>query len=114
MSHSHVLVKVYAHVWPVHQQLYTVWQELLPQSSVMDAEEMLCYEGDMLKLSYEGIYFPLDDFLESLHPFLHKESQGKLDYIDLEAWKLTRHKIQGKELVVSSASLNNVLDYSGH
>ncbi len=114
MSHAHVLVKVYAHIWPIHEEALQTWSALLPESPTLSKEEMLCQESDMLKLSYEGIYFPLEDFLATLTPYLHEKSQGKIDYIDLDAWVLTRHTIAGTTIHIRSASLNSVLDYSGH
>ncbi len=53
-------------------------------------------ENDMLRICFEGIYFPVEETLECITKHLHTTSQGKLDIIDLEAWTLTPHYINGK------------------
>ena len=114
MNHGNVLVKVYGHVWPVTPEILGSLRPLLPLSEHLEPEEMLAMEKDLLRVSFEGLYFPLEDLLETLQPFLTPESKGKFDYLDMEGWTLTRHNIQGTHIVVSQASLNNILDYSGH
>ena len=42
------------------------------------------------RISFEGVFFPLDDVLDALRPLLCAESSGKIDLIDMEAWTLTR------------------------
>lgn len=107
-----MLVKVYGHVWPAGSaMLDALGAVLAPQA---DAAEVLELDGDLLRLSFEGIYFPLEEVLEALVPHLGADSRGKIDYLDLDAWTLTRHSIAEGGVACSSASLNNVLDYSGH
>ena len=92
---------------------------LLPLVSSLPAgalslAEMLELDKDLLRISYEGVYFPLDEVLAILDQHLTPQSQGKLDYLDLEAWTLTRHRMVGTQWEISRAPLNAVLDYSGH
>ena len=71
-------------------------------------------EGDILRVAFESVFFPLDDILVSLKPFLRPDSSGKMDLIDMEEWTLTRAIFAGTEIRLSSAGLNDVLAYSGH
>ena len=68
----------------------------------------------MARVSFEGVYFPVDEVLAALARHLRPEHQGKLDVLDLENWRLTRHLFDQGRIRSSSAPLNNVLDYSGH
>lgn len=71
-------------------------------------------EGDLLRIAFEGVFFPLDDVLAALKPYLCSDSSGKVDIIDMEGWTLTRAVFTGTEIRLSSAGLNDVLAYSGH
>ena len=71
-------------------------------------------EGDTLRISWEGLYFPLEDVLLALAATLGNGSEGKLDYLDLEEWTLTRYVPGPHGLQASKRDLNHVLDYSGH
>ena len=75
---------------------------------------LLCQEGDMARISMEGSYFPEDEVVEAFHAHLTPDMQGKLDVLDMDGWRLTRHVFTGGQVKSSSAPLNNVLDYSGH
>ncbi len=108
-----ILIKVYGHIWPVSEDIVEALRPHFPASEHMDAEEMLEYDKDMLRLAYEGIYLDMEEILPIIQRFLQAESQGKIDYIDVEAWTLTRHSIQQGLMTVSSTSINSVMDYSG-
>lgn len=118
MSRPDILVKVYGNLYPVTPATFAAVQEVCRAGCLYDPGEdppvELC--GDLLRISYEGIFFPLDDLLECLSALLPHFSplvQGKIDYLDMEAWTLTRHSIQGNTLRVTSAPLNHVLDHAG-
>ncbi len=113
MSYN-ILIKVYGHVWPIAPHSLEALRPYFTDTEHMAIEEMLVYENDMLRLAYEGMYLDMEEVLTTLRPFLQKDSQGKIDYIDLEAWTLTRHRIEQGLMTVSTASLNAVMDYSGH
>ena len=70
--------------------------------------------GDLLRFSFEGVFFPGDDVAEALSPFLSKVSTGRIDVLDMEAWTLTRYLVADGKIVRSVRDLNHVLDYSGH
>ncbi len=107
-----VLIKVYGHVWPISQDIVQALRPHFPSSDHMDDEEMLVYEKDMLRMAFEGIYIDMEEILPIVQSFLQNQSQGKIDYIDLEAWTLTRHSIKQGLMVTNSASLNAVMDYA--
>ncbi len=109
-----IILKVYGHVWPVAPEILQALRPHFPASEHMEQEDMLHYENDMLRLAYEGIYLDMEEILPVIQSFLQPQSQGKIDYIDLDLWTLTRHSIQQGLMTVSTASLNSVMDYSGH
>ncbi len=113
MSYN-VIIKVYGHVWPIDPQCLEALKPHFPASEYLDADEMLVHENDMLRMAFEGIYLDMEEVLTIVHRFLQPTSQGKIDYIDLDAWTLTRHRIEHGLMTVSTASLNTVMDYSGH
>ena len=68
--------------------------------------------GTVLAVSdYEG---NVRGYVQNPHVELMEKHQGKLDVLDLENWRLTRHLFDQGRIRSSSAPLNNVLDYSGH
>ncbi len=114
MNHGNILIKVYGHVWPISTAVQDILCPFFPQNEHMDSSEMLYMENDMLCMNFEGLYFPLEELLESLTPHLTPHCKGKLDYLDLDAWTLTRHTIEGTQIKHATTSINNVLDYAGH
>ncbi len=109
-----ILIKLYGHIWPVSAEIVQDLLPVFPTSDHLEITEMLDFEKDMLRLCFEGIYFDMDALLPLVQAHLTAHSQGKIDYIDLEAWTLTRHIIAGKEIQIRTMPLNNVMDYSGH
>ena len=109
------LLKVYGHVYPISDAFYADLDAACADALADDADEpVLCREGDMARVSFEGVYFPVDEVLAALARHLRPEHQGKLDVLDLENWRLTRPLFDQGRIRSSSAPLNNVLDYSGH
>jgi hypothetical protein len=76
-------------------------------------EPWLFLEGDLLRISFEGQYFPVDEVLRAFVTALPEMAQGRLDYLDLDAWTLTRHEFSAGRFTSASRSLNQVLEYSG-
>ena len=74
----------------------------------------LCREGELLQISFEGVFFPVEDVLRALGAHLSPEASGKLDVLDLEAWTLTRHVRENGIFRESCRNINQVLEYSGH
>lgn len=111
---TRTLVKVYGNISSASPELMHALEPVARQALPTPDDPVLEQDGDMLRIHFEGICFPLEEFLEVVLLHLSKKSLGKVDYIDLDAWKLHRHIIEGKSIRASSVSLNNVLDYSGH
>ena len=109
------LLKVYGHIYPVDEALYAALEHACADA-MPDEDDLPVIErdGDMARISFEGIYFPLDDVLDVLTAHVRAEHKGKLDVLDLESWRLIRHIFTQGRVDVHSAPLNNVLDYSGH
>ena len=109
-----VPLKVYGHLYPVdaagYAALAAACADALPAA---DDVPVLEREGDMARISFEGVYFPVDAVLAAVRAQLRPEQRGKLDVLDLEAWRLTRHTFDQGAVRSHSASLNSVLDYSG-
>lgn len=111
-----VLLKVYGSLYPANEAdraaLALACAGRLPCDS--EGEEAVVLEGDLLRISFEGLCFPVDEMLAALAARLRPEQQGKLDVLDLEAWRLERHSFLNGRITRSAAPLNNVLDFSGH
>ena len=110
------LLKVYGHIYPADSALEDDLQRAL-QSALVDEISrdvpLLSRENDMLRISFEGRYFPEEDVVAALAKHLTPSQQGKLDILDLDAWRMRRYFIGQGEITSRANSLNNVLDYSG-
>ena len=92
--------KTYGHLFPADQHIADAVGAALSDWNIPECTEL---EGDIFRISFEGVFFPLD-----------AESSGKIDLIDMEAWTLTRAAFSGTEITVKTVGLNHVLAYSGH
>ena len=117
---KHVIAKAYASFFPAHETCRLAVEEIGTAALGTDMP-WLFLEGGMLRIEWEGIYFPLDAMLQTLSASLPPDAEGKLDYLDLEAWTLTRHMLspgikEGRRdrFRIITHSLNHILDYSGH
>lgn len=110
---SKVLLKIYAGFSPADQASFDAVSHA-GKDALGHEEPWLFLETDLLRLSFEGIYFPLETVLEALAGHLPPTALGKLDSIDLEAWTLTRYEFSEGKFTATARGLNNVLDYSGH
>ena len=109
-----VLLKVYGNLYPAD----AADLEALSRASASCVQEgsdaVVTLAGDLLRISFEGLFFPVDDVLAALAAILKPEQKGKLDVLDLEDWRLTRHLFAEGRISSRSAPPNNVLDFSGH
>lgn len=108
-----ILVKVYGSLQPAPPGVL----ENLARSCGQfwgDVQEAFTLDGDLLRIAYEGIYFPLDEVLAVLAPLAESGASGKLDYLDLDAWAIERREFKDGRLLYSRRGLNNVLEFSGH
>ena len=109
------LCKVYGHVYPLSEALYAALEASMSGCMGQETDDpALLREGDMARVSFEGIHFPEEEVIAALRTHLTPAMQGKLDCLDLENWRLTRYRFEGGEVRTSAAPLNNVLDFSGH
>ena len=108
-----VLLKVYGNLFPADEADREALTQACAGRVPADGEAVLC-EGDLVRISFEGLYFPVEDVLEAIAARLKPGQQGKLDVLDLEAWRLTRHLFADGRITSRTAPLNNVLDFSGH
>lgn len=114
MNHRNILIKVYANIYPANQELYnTLTSELSGVYNEHDLDiEVVEIENDLVRISFEGIYFPIEEVIDIIKHFLTISTQGKVDYIDIEAWRLTRYIIKGTCITARSNSLNAIMDYA--
>lgn len=112
---SKVPVKVYAAVSPAAEPCLTAVLRAGNTGFGHEEDEPWAeLDGDLLRISFEGLYFPLEDVLSALDEYLPPDARGKLDYLDMEAWTLTRYTWGDGPRGVATRSLNQVLEYSGH
>lgn len=109
------LVKVYGNISPVDTDFFEALKRAC-STAIADEQSIpvVAMQVDMALFSFEGVYFPLDDVLRVLHSFLLPVHDGKIDYLDLEAWRLDRYLVQKGSISFRTGSLNQVLEFSGH
>lgn len=108
-----VLVKVYGGLSPVNDAVFAKLFDACAGSLPQEEEPPLRLEKNLAVLSFEGVCFPIEDFIAELGSVLSPEMSGRIDYLDLENWAMTRYVAEGGKIRSSGASLNNVMDYSG-
>lgn len=107
-----VLLKVYGGFKPASTALCAALAQIA--ASALPAENACVnLAGDLCSLSFEGIYFPIEEALTAIREHADAKTDGRLDVLDLENWTLCRHEIGGGKISTHSQGLNNVLDYSG-
>lgn len=109
-----ILLKVYGHLLPADEALLRRLEGLCGRCCPLPEQTPCVLTGNLLNISYEGIYFPVQEVVQVVAGQLRIGQMGKLDELDLEEWRLTRYIFADGEVRESSAPLNNVLDYSGH
>lgn len=102
-----ILVKAYGSLHPADDAVLAAVSGVLADWYIRDAVDL---EGDLLRISHEGAYFPADEVVDALRPFLTEASDGKLDFIDLEAWTLRRFFFRHGRISARVASLDQALD----
>ena len=111
-----VALKVYASFYPLAPEEVEALGDALDGLAplVMGDASTVFREGDMIRISYEGLYYPVDDALDVLEELLPATAQGRLDAIDMEGWTITRYLYAGGKRTHNTRSLNDILDHSGH
>lgn len=110
-----IIVKVYGAFHPADESCFAAIAKA-GRDAVGQVEPWLFFENGLIRIAFEGLYFPAEEVLEALKSALPEEAQGRLDYLDLEAWTLTRHVLRpgGDFIAPATRSLNHVLDHAGH
>ena len=111
-----VELKVYGHIYPatpdLEKDLIVATQSAIQDAISLDVP-MVDRENDLVRISFEGRYFPVDDVLEIISAQISIDQKGKLDVLDIENWQMTRYLFNDGQITSKKASLNHVLDYSG-
>ena len=112
-----IYIKVHGSITNATSQLAEAATEILP-SIVADAssydEKIIDLDGSLLSIHFEGLYFMIDDFLAAISPHITQDMEGRIDYIDMDEWTMTRFWINKGMLSHNTADLNQVMDFSGH
>ncbi|MCT4628208.1 hypothetical protein [Halodesulfovibrio sp.] len=107
---EHILIKVYGSISNANAELFNAALGVVEEQD----ENAVELDGTFFTISFEGIYFMIDDFIAAIKPHLTRECSGRIDYIDVDDWSLTRFWIEGGLITHSTADLNHVMDHSGH
>ena len=110
-----ILLKVYASISGVAQGLADELREAVQDAVHADESpaETVTQDGPLVLVSFEGLYFPVEEAAACIKRHLTKETTGKMDVLDLENWTITRFTLQGGFMQERSGSLNNALDFNG-
>ncbi|MCG8532068.1 MAG: hypothetical protein MI749_15585 [Desulfovibrionales bacterium] len=107
---EHILIKVYGSISHASPALYEAAKHVVAEQ----ADDAVDLDGTFFTISFEGIYFMMDEFIDAIKPHLTKECSGRIDYIDVDEWTLTRFWIENGLITHNTADLNHVMDHSGH
>lgn len=102
-----IIVKAYASLHPAGKEALEAVNRVLADWYLEGAASL---EGDLLRISHEGEYFPADEVAEAIRPLLTSASEGRLDFLDLEAWTLRRFFFHHGTVSVREASLDRALE----
>lgn len=115
-----VLLKVYAALTPAGEELFEACTAAASGAIAMEGDfgPFVFLEDHLLRISFEGIYFPWEDMIPLLERAVASGARGKMDVLDMENWTMTRLESRQDRsgafgLHQSTVSLNHVLDYSG-
>lgn len=109
-----VLLKVYSNLYPVTEAFAKKLEEATRGAyCAEEGTQIFFHEGNMARIAFEGLAFPVEEYIACIRKHLTPAMTGKLDVLDIEAWQLTRFSFQGGFIQERKASLNSVMDYSG-
>ena len=108
-----VLIKVYAGLHPADAACADSVRQAGADAMHDSSDPWLFHACDLLRISFEGVYFPEDDVLAALEVCLPAHACGKMDVLDLDAWELRRYAREDGTFRLSRRNLNAVLDYAG-
>ena len=110
-----ILRKVYASISRAAEGLADELKEAVRDAVPADESpaETVSEDGGLVLVSFEGLWFPVEEAAACIKRHLVPETAGKMDVLDLENWTITRFTLQGGFMQERSGSLNSALDYSG-
>ncbi|THB68925.1 MAG: hypothetical protein D6E12_05655 [Desulfovibrio sp.] len=72
-------------------------------------EDVSCKDGEA-ELEFEGVYFPVEEFVEEAAQVLGKDGTGTVDVIDHGEWTFTRYRIKYGEWTFKTRQVDDSLD----
>jgi hypothetical protein len=105
-----IIVKVYAGLHPADAACADAVRRAGASAVHDSGEAWLFHERDLLRISFEGLYFPEDEVLAALEACLPARAQGKMDVLDLHGWELRRYAREDGSFRLFRRDLNHVLD----
>lgn len=109
-----LLLKTYGNLAPASAALAGKLECIASAGIPVQENPIISLHASLLTISFEGIWFPWEEILDCILAQLDPLQEGRLDIIDIEHWRLTRHIFANGLMTVNSAPLNNILAYSGH
>ena len=106
--------KAYGNLHPADERVLQALEAVFCSWGLSVELEFAGSDGALLRLGFEGVFFPEDEVVNAIRPFLTQKSTGKLDIINVEDWTLTRYTFDAGQLYRGQRDLNQVLEYSGH
>lgn len=124
MVDARVPLKVYGSFEPMDDALFNALRALVLASAAAGYCADADTEGIVTRrssdgngggqIAFEGLAFPLDDVVRILTEHAGRlRLNGRLDYLDIEEWRITRTVWEQGTRTQKSGSLNAALDYSG-
>ena len=107
-----ILVKVYAGLHPTDAACVDAVRRAGAEALHDSGEDWLVHDRDLLRISFEGLYFPEDEVIAALDACLPMQAQGKLDVIDMEGWELRRYMREDGAFRLLRRDLDQILEYS--
>ena len=106
------LVKVYAGLHPADAACAEAVRRAGAAALHDSGEAWLFHARDLLRISFEGLYFPEDEVIAALDACLPAHALGKLDVLDMEDWELRRYARKDGAFRFSRRNLDHVLEHA--
>lgn len=96
-------VRIYGDFHRISPEIFEQLKESIPFDQVE-------YDGDILRLDYEGVYILVDDFMEKVRDLLPEDGYGHVEFIDNLDWEVIRYTITPGKIEEKKVKVDNVLD----
>lgn len=94
----------------VYGDFHRITPEIFEQIKDSIPFDQIEYDGDVLRLDYEGVYLMIDDFMEQIKDLLPEGGYGHIEFIDNLDWAVTRYTITPGKIESKEVPVDNVLD----